>query len=99
MVKKMSVFLKVRISPFAIGAVAGAVGVAFSRGAVTLLDLRLGGSVGLIVGAAVGGLGAWLAVRAFQARMIAALASPRDRRGDSLASSRPPIGHEELDAL
>jgi hypothetical protein len=79
----MSFYLIISRRPFTIGAVAGAAGVALARGAVALLDSRLGGSAGLIVGAAAGGLGAWLAVRAFQARMIAALASPRDRRGDS----------------
>lgn len=90
---------KISHRPFVIGAVAGAIGAALSIGAVARLDLRLGGPLGLIVGALAGGAGAWLAVRAFQTRMIEALAAPVDPRGYSSMPSAPPLGHEELDAL
>src|SRR4051794_37821926 len=91
-------FFKIGHRPFTIGAVAGALGAALSFGALAWLDSRLGGPLALIVGASAGGAGAWLAVRAFQSRVIEALAAPVDHRGNSSIPSAPPIGHEELDA-
>ncbi|WP_406694946.1 methyl-accepting chemotaxis protein [Singulisphaera sp. Ch08] len=95
----MTVAFKISHRPFTIGAVAGGIGAAVSFGAVTLLDSRLGGPLGLIVGASAGGAGAWLAVRAFRTRIIEALSAPVDHRGNSSAPCTPPLDHEELDAL
>lgn len=82
--------------PFAMGAAAGAAGTALALAAVVALGTGIGGPLGVIVGTAAGGIGAWFAAHALERRFLDALAGPVDGSRESLSY---PLGHAELDEL